>query len=232
MTAATAGVGGSTPTSDPRARIGLAAVTAVALLLGVLVVAQFRSRDVFSRSLEQETPESLTTLIADLNDRNRELREEIFDLRLRLANAQSSVSGGRGSIEEAQRQLDQLEVFSGRSRVIGPGVAVSIDGPFDERALSDLVNELRNAGAEAIAVNDARVGPRTWFGAGPDGALVVDGTAVSGPWTVRAIGAADVLRVAMTRTGGIVGQFELIYQRTHFTVMQQTALDLPPIRAQ
>ncbi len=213
-------------------RIGVAAVTVVALLLGVLVVAQFRSRDVYSRSLEQETPQSLTTLIADLNDRNRELREEIFDLRLRLANAQSSVSGGQGSIEEAQRQLAQLEVFSGHSRVTGPGIAVSIDGQFDERALSDLVNELRNAGAEAIAVNASRVGPRTWFGGGPGGALVVDGAAIAGPWTVRAIGAPDVLKVAMTRTGGIVGQFELIYQRTRFTVTQETSLDLPPVAAQ
>lgn len=215
-----------------RSSIGLAAVSVVALLLGVLVVAQFRSRDVYSRSLEQETPESLTTLIADLNDRNRELRQEIFDLRLRLANAQTSVSGGQGSIDEAQRQLAQLEVFSGSSRVTGPGIAVSIDGPFDERALSDLVNELRNAGAEAIAVNGSRVGPRSWFGGGPDGALLVDGTAVAGPWTVRAIGAPDVLKVAMTRTGGIVGQFELIYQRTRFTVTQETSLDLPPVAAQ
>ncbi len=215
-----------------RSRPGSAAVAAVALFLGVLVVSQFRSRDVYSRSLEQETPQSLTTLIADLNDRNRQLREEIFDLQLRLDRAQAAVADGRGSLEESQRQLLQLEVFSARSRVTGPGVGVRIDGPFDERALSDLVNELRNAGAEAIGVNDRRVGPRTWFGGGPNGALLVDGAEVSGPWTVRSIGAPDVLYVAMTRTGGIVGQFELIYQRTRFTVTRETSLDLPAVEAQ
>lgn len=212
-----------------RSRAGAVAVAAVALFLGVLVVSQFRSRDVYSRSLEQETPQSLTTLIADLNDRNRQLREEIFDLQLRLDRAQSSVSGGRGSLEESQRQLGQLEVFSARSRVTGPGITVRIDGPFDERALSDLVNELRNAGAEAIAVNTSRVGPRTWFGAGPNGALLVDGTAVGAPWTVRSIGSSDVLYVGMTRTGGIIGQFELIYQKTRFTVTRESSLDLPAV---
>jgi uncharacterized protein YlxW (UPF0749 family) len=215
-----------------RSRTGAVAVATVALFLGVLVVSQFRSRDVYSRSLEQETPQSLTTLIADLNDRNRQLREEIFDLQLRVDRAQSSVSGGRGSLDESEKQLAQLEVFSGRSRVTGPGISIRIDGPFDERALSDLVNELRNAGAEAIGVNDMRVGPRTWFGAGSGGAVLVDGTAVGGPWTVRSIGAPDVLYVAMTRTGGIVGQFELIYQKTRFTVTRETSLDLSPVQAQ
>src|SRR5205814_7796027 len=118
----------------------------------------------------------------------------------------AGVAGGRGSLEEAQRQLAQLQVFSARSRVTGPGIAVRVDGPFDERALADLVNELRNAGAESIAFNDARVGPRTWFGPGQSGGLVVDGREVRGPWAVRAIGATDVVYVAMTRTGGIVGR--------------------------
>ncbi len=210
-------------------RAGAVAVAVVALLLGVLVVSQYRSREAFSRTLQQETPEQLTRLIADLNDRNRLLRAEIFDLRLALELAQGSIASGRGSLEGSEKQLAQLRVFAARSRVTGPGIGVRVDGQFDERALSDLVNELRNAGAEAIAVNEARVGPRTWFGPGSSGTLVVDGTEVRGPWMVRAIGDPDVLYVAMTRTGGIVGQFELIYQRTRFTVGRETTLDLPAV---
>lgn len=212
-----------------RSRAGAIAVAIVAVFLGVLVVSQFRSRDVYSRSLERETPQQLTTLIAGLNDRNAQLRGEIFELRLRLEREQGSISGGRGTIEDSERQLAQLEVFSGRARVAGPGISVRIDGQFDERALTDLVNELRNAGAEAIAVNDARVGPRAWFGPGSPGTLVVDGGETRGPWTVRAIGAPDVLYVAMTRTGGIIGQFELIYQRTRFAVGRESGLDLPAV---
>jgi len=188
-------------------------------------------REVASRSLQQESPESLTRLIADLNDRNAQLRAEIFDLQLRLQAAESAVAGGAGSLEESERQLAQLEVFAGRSAVTGPGVGVRVEGPFDERALADLVNELRNAGSEAIAVNDARVGPRTWFASGTPGTLVVDGREVRGPWHVRAIGDPEVLYVAVTRTGGIVGQFELIYQRTSFAVSRETALDLPAVAA-
>lgn len=212
-----------------RSRAGAVAVTVMALLLGVLVVSQFRSREAYSRTLQQETPEQLTRLIADLNDRNRQLRSEIFDLRLALELAQTSVTSGRGSLEGSEKQLAQLRVFSARSRVSGPGIGVRVEGQFDERALSDLVNELRNAGAEAIAVNEARIGPRTWFGPGSSSTLVIDGREVRGPWVVRAIGDPEVLYVAMTRTGGIVGQFELIYRGTRFTVGREAALDLPAV---
>ncbi len=79
-------------------------------------------------------------------------------------------------------------------------------------------------------MNDRRVGPRTYFASAPAGALQVDGARLAGPWTVRAIGAQDVLYVAMTRTGGIVGQFQLIYQRTRFAVKKEGLLDLPAAR--
>jgi len=215
-----------------RSNAGGIAVAVVAMFLGILAVAQFRSQDVYSRSLQLETPASLTTLIASLSDRNNSLRDEIFDLRLRVESAQDSVASGRGSLAESERQIAQLKVFSAQSVVRGPGIAVRIDGQCDERALSDLVNELRNAGAEAIAANDQRVGPRSWFGPGPAGTITVDGVAVRGPWTMKAVGASDVLYVAITRTGGIVGQFELIYPKTRFSVTKEPVLDLagPAVR--
>lgn len=212
-----------------RSRAAALTVAAVALFLGVLVVSQFRSREAFTRTLQQETPETLTTLIADLSDRNRQLNDEIFELRFRIDQARSSIAGGRGALDESERELARLQVFAARSPVAGPGIAVRVEGPFDERALADLINELRNAGAEAIAVNDVRVGPRSWFAGGSGGAIVVDDVRIAGPWTVRAIGATDVLFVGLTRTGGIVGQFELIYGDTQFDVSRESTLRFPAV---
>lgn len=210
-----------------RTRAGALTVAIVALFLGILVVSQFRSREAFTRTLQQETPETLTTLIADLSDRNRQLRTEIFELRFRLDQAKSGVAGGQGAIEESERELARLEVFSGRSAVTGPGIAVRVTGPFDDRALSDLVNELRNAGAEAISVNGTRIGPRSWTAPGPDRTILVDGARITGPLTVSAIGDTEVLFVGLTRTGGIIGQFQLIYADSSFNVSRETTLRLP-----
>jgi uncharacterized protein YlxW (UPF0749 family) len=210
-----------------RTNAGAIWASIIALFLGFAAVTQVQSQDVYSRSLNLETPASLTTLIANLSETNNELRNEIFDLRRDVADAQDAISSGRGTLTEAERQVAQLRVFSAQSAVTGPGIAIGIEGPFDQQALSDLINELRNAGAEAIAVNDVRVGPKSYFTGPAENQVAVDGRPLRGPWTVRAIGAPDVVYVAMTRTGGIIGQFELIYTRTRFAVTKETALDLP-----
>ena len=92
--------------------------------------------DVFSRSLNLETPSALTTLIANLSETNNELRNEIFDIRRDVADARDSVANGKGTLTEAQRQLVRLRVFSAESAVSGPGISIKVDGSFDERALS------------------------------------------------------------------------------------------------
>jgi len=194
-----------------RTNAGTIAASLVALFLGLLAVTQVRAQDVYTRSLQLETPSSLTTLIANLAARNNGLRDEIFDLRLRTESAREDAASGKGSLTEAQRQLAQLEVFASRTAVRGQGISVRIDG------------------AEAIAINAIRVGPRSWFGMSADRSLTVDATAVRGPWTVTAVGAPEVMYVAMTRTGGIVGQFELIYRSTRFGVTRESTLDLPSL---
>ena len=212
-----------------RTNAGGIATTIVALFLGLLAVTQIKAQDVYSRSLELETPASLTTLIANLADRNNAMRDEIFDLRLRTEAARDDATSGKGSLTEAQKQLSQLQIFAARTAVKGQGIAVRVDGAFDDKALSDLVNELRNAGAEAVAINGVRVGPRSWFGITGDRALTVDAAAIKGPWTVSAVGAPEVMYVAMTRIGGIIGQFELIYRSTRFSVTKESALALPTL---
>ncbi len=190
-----------------RTNAGGIATSIVALFLGLLAVTQVRAQDVYSRSLQLETPASLTTLIANLAERNNGLREEIFDLRLPTEAAREEVTSGKG-----------------------PGIAVRVDGSFDDTALLDLINELRNAGAEAVSVNGVRVGPRSWSGMTSDKALTIDAAPSSrGPWTVSAVGATEVMYVAMTRTGGRIGQFELIYRSTRFSVTKESALELPSL---
>ena len=210
-----------------RGRFGIVAVTIVAVVLGVLVVTQYRAQDVFSRTLTAENASSLTTLIAQISDRNSALRDEILALRLRLDAAQGASQSSEVALRELREQLHQVQVAAALTPVSGPGVEVRIDGPFDDRAMSDLVNEMRNAGAEALGINGQRVGPRSWF-ARASGGISVDGQLVTTPYRVQAIGSPDTISVALTRTGGIIGQLGLIYARTRFLVTQDKVIDLPP----
>jgi len=68
-----------------------------------------------------------------------------------------------------------------------------------------VINELHNAGAEAIAIDDVRVVTGTVIGGLP-GSISVDDTPLADPFTIRAIGATESMTGSLTRAGGIVAQ--------------------------
>ena len=89
--------------------------------------------------------------------------------------------------------------------VTGPGIRITVDGPDRRVGVEDLLNELRNAGAEAIAVGGVRVvAGRSW----PAGRRHLDRghRRSDDPFEVDAIGNAATLTGSLTRAGGIVAQ--------------------------
>ena len=97
-------------------------------------------------------------------------------------------------------------MWAGLSPVTGPGVRVTLRGDAaGERGRTDLLNELRNAGAEAIAVGGVRVVAWTVV-AGPPGGLSVENRPLVGAIEVEAIGNPSTLTGSLTRAGGVVAQ--------------------------
>ena len=82
-----------------------------------------------------------------------------------------------------------------------------MEGDLDAIALNDLLNELRNAGAEAMAVDQIRITARSVAVQGPT-ALLVDGVPVGRRFTLRAIGSPEGLLSTIERPGGIIPQLE------------------------
>jgi uncharacterized protein YlxW (UPF0749 family) len=87
------------------------------------------------------------------------------------------------------------------------------------------VNELRNAGAEALAIDETRLTARSVISQGAS-ALEVDGVAFDRRFTLAAIGDPDGLVAALQRPGGIVAQLEQFVSAT-ITVTQTDTLRLP-----
>ncbi len=205
-----------------RAQVSLAVV---ALILGLLVVLQIRSQSQSDELASQSTQE-LTVLVANLNDRNAELRAEVASLEKEVSDLQASKARGQSSVGELRSDLAKLQGWSGLGAVTGPGVRLTVAGPIAGTAVMDLVNELRNAGAEAIAIEDVRVVPGTVV-AGPAGGLSVLDKALPDPFTVDAIGSSDTLTGSLSRVGGIVTQLAATYPRASVTVTPIDRLILP-----
>jgi uncharacterized protein YlxW (UPF0749 family) len=179
-------------------------IAAVTFLLGVLVIVQLRTQ-ASGAAFAGLSSQDLTVLVANLNDRNDQLRTEIATLERELAVLNRNTERGDASLTELRADLKRVRLYAGIDPATGPGVSVVVHGPIDGSGLEDLVNELRNAGAEAMAIDDVRLVPGV-VAVGPSGAAMLDGVRLEDPFTVWVIGAPDKLTGSLTRSGGIIAQ--------------------------
>jgi uncharacterized protein YlxW (UPF0749 family) len=179
-------------------------VATVAFILGILVVIQLRSQTGGS-ALEAVSTQNLTTLVANLNSQNDRLRSEISTLQDQLDELRADRATGATSVDQIASDLARIRAWTGLDPVSGRGVMITVGGRIDSVAVQDLVNELRNAGAEAIAIEDFRVVAGTTI-SGQPGSLDVDGFLLGDPFRIRVIGTPETLVGSLTRAGGIIAQ--------------------------
>jgi uncharacterized protein YlxW (UPF0749 family) len=179
----------------------------VCALLGVLLVTQFRTQRLTYEDIPRSSGDQ-ATYISQLYDNNELLRKQVSDLTEELAQYKRDSASG-GSLDTLGRELQNLRMANGEVEVVGPGVSVLVDGELSVFELQDLVNELRDASAEAVAVNDVRVVARSAIvDREEDGRIVVDRQPLTRPYRLQAIGDPDTLAPALERKGGLIALLE------------------------
>ena len=179
-------------------------IAVVAFLLGLLVVVQLRTQ-ASGAAFAGLSSQDLTVLVANLNDRNDQLRAEIGRLERELEVLDRNTQRGDASIDELRADLRRVRLYAGFDAAAGPGISVVVHGPIDGSGIEDLVNELRNSGAEAMAIEEIRLVPGV-VAVGPPGTVTVNGLPLGDPFTMTAIGAPEKLTGSLTRSGGIIAQ--------------------------
>lgn len=171
--------------------------------LGVAVVTTVRQRDAADLSSLRQS--DLISLLDTTAARADQLQSEAGDLtrtRERLASASDASGAAR---EVARQRLEVLQVLAGTAGATGPGVQLTLSGPgVDADVLLSTVQELRDAGAEAIQLDDVRVVAGTYLLPGPRGSVLVDDTAVAAPYVFLAVGDPATLASAMSFPGGVL----------------------------
>lgn len=203
------------------ARLAQISLFLVTLVIGVLLVGQLRSQ---ARPIELSSlsAQELSTLIETLSARNVELSDGLADLREQIRDYERAEVQGQSALSVTEEGLDRLSAFSGLGAVQGQGIVIEVEGSFDATALNDLIHELRNAGAEAIAVDDIRITARSVAVLGT-GAIEIDGVPMGRSFTISAVGSPEGLRSAIERPGGIL---TLLQQSIDAVFRLETSTDL------
>jgi uncharacterized protein YlxW (UPF0749 family) len=218
----------------PRATRGQALAAVLLALLGFGAAVQVRLID-SEDSLAAARQSDLVGILDNLSERGERLRSEVGELRATRDELAGGTDQRRTALEEAEQRLDTLGILAGTLPAQGPGVELTITDPrgeVDAAVLLDAVQELRDAGAEAMQVGTARVTARTYF-VDRGGTVEVDGRAVSPPYRLLAVGDPRTMATALGIPGGVVetveerGATATVTQREQVTVSALRPVSTP-----
>lgn len=206
------------------------------LLLGFLVAAQIAAEGPRVRySTEERSPLIETAL--GLQAQQEALKAEILALRDRIGELEAQDPGAAESLRRLYADLEDARIAAGLIAVTGRGLAFRLEdgsgggGSLDElvtaRDVRTLVEELWLAGASGVAVNGERVvGSTAVLDIG--GSILVNSAYLAPPYTVTAIGPADLyerLRASVGFVGFVQGRIEPSGLR--LSVAELDSVDLP-----
>lgn len=176
-------------------------IAIISIVLGLAMAAVWQQNRV-APELVNARPGDLVQILDRLAVEQNRLSAELSDLERReevLAQGATAEA-----VAETQARADQYSILAGVVPVTGPGLEITLRDPslsLSSVALLDLIQELRDAGAEAISINDVRVTVSTWFVDAPSGTLI-SGVTITPPYRVAAIGDPRTMEVALAIPGG------------------------------
>lgn len=192
----------------------------LAVLLGTGIATQVQLTN--SRALEDLSQTDLVRVLDDVSLRSSRLDARVRELEASRDRLRSGTGTAAEAIEQAQKRADTLGILAGVLPAHGPGIEVTISDPRRQvtaPVVLDLVEELRDAGAEAIDIGGVRVVASTFIGT-QDGGILVDSHRIPRPIKVSAIGDAKTLASAMTIPGGVV---ETVRQKGATAIVTEAA---------
>lgn len=205
------------------ARVAQISLFVVAIIIGLLLVGQLRSQ-ARPIALSNLSAQELSALIEQLNAANVDLAEGLDELNAQIRDYERAAVEGQSDIVISEQALLGISAFGGLTGVEGQGIRIRAER-LDAFAVNDLIHELRNAGAEALAVDEIRITASSVAVPGTS-AIEIDGVPLGPTIEITAIGSPDGLQAAIERPGGILNLYEQSID-ARFTVSQVDRLIVP-----
>ena len=179
-------------------------------LLGFAAVTQVKSNNEDDQYVGARQGD-LIQYINNLSLASQRAENEIARLERTRDALRSDTRSRRTAVERAQQQANTLGILAGTVPVVGPGVSITVTDPkggVGSNQLLEGLQELRDAGAEAIELNNkVRVVAQTSL-KDADGGVIVDGRLLKAPYLIEAIGSPHDLATALDFQDGFVDQVQ------------------------
>ena len=197
----------------------------LAIILGLLVVGQFYAQENINAIQSKDEVASTAFAISAITDENAKLRENIEELLNEKDDYDKAINNQ--DLVGLEDRLNDYKKSSGYFGVKGEGVEINISGNVAAYHFLDILNNLRNASAEAIGVNDIRIVINSSV-TEDHGRIFIDGISIKSPYTVIALGNKDLLSESMIRTGGIINELDKNLTDVRFETITRDDIYLGP----
>ena len=187
-------------------------IALVVAVTAMMMTYQLRLTHAAESRVDTQRSEVLLQNLQAVEKERDGLRDEVAQLRAQVAKSGSASD----QLSAMESQLQAARMAAGLEDVEGPGLVVILDDSKRQPAqgqdpnlfllhdddLLKVVNELRDAGAEAISINGQRLVATSEIRCA--GATVsINNTRTAPPVEIRAIGDPQVLEAALRLRGGI-----------------------------
>ncbi len=190
---------------------GQLVVAGLLAVLGFAAVVQVQANNADAAYVGARQDE-LIALINSLSLASQRTENEISDLVTTRNSLLNDTEARQTALEQARQQAEQYGILAGSLPAVGPGVRVEITDGTGAVGSNNLINgiqELRDAGAEAIQLNGTvRVVAQTALRDGPNGGVIADGERITAPYVIEAIGSPHDLATALDIARGFTDEVE------------------------
>ncbi|HHY06267.1 MAG TPA: DUF881 domain-containing protein [Clostridia bacterium] len=194
-------------------------ITIVLLCLGIMLSLQFQAQTRIASDLTYQRSDTLIAMVRGLSEKRQKLALEIIDLSNQLRSQMESSRDEKKLLEGIHLEMEKLRIVNGTTALKGPGIMIIIEEhmPIIYTDLLNIINELWNAGAEAISINEHRITSHSTISVAEDAYskdgysifMTVNHEKLTYPIIIKTIGEPNNLEKGLTLPGGIMDNLAL-----------------------
>jgi len=180
----------------------------MALILVCVMFMQFKVvNETDIAQIESMREDELEEAINEWKEKYEEAYKKLEDTNKKIIEYEDKMQSNVETDELINKELAEAKRNFGLTDVTGTGIIVTLTDTdeitYDYEDLLDLVNELRDAGAQAISINDERITNITDIADISSRYIRINSTKkVSSPYVIKAIGDSTYLKSALTIKNG------------------------------
>ena len=201
-------------------------------LLVMIIFMQFKMvHETDITSIDTMRESELRKELASWKSKYEDVEQKYTEVSEKLKSYKEESNNDIETKKKLEDELSELNLILGKTNVVGPGITITIkdgDGNTAKVTAEELliiVNNLKDAGAEAISVNEKRIVDQSYIVDISTNFIKANGQRIVPPYVIKAIGNSAYLESALLGNGGYAEELKALGKEV--TITSDNKINIP-----